>query len=70
MKKIKLNLKEEYIRLDNLLKYEGITETGGQAKYLIQSGHVKLNGEVCELRGKKIHKGDIVELENCIIEVN
>lgn len=69
MNKIKSELKEEYIRLDNLLKYEGVTDTGGMAKFLIQNGKVKLNSEICELRGKKIRKGDIIEVDNYIIEV-
>ena len=59
MEKIIIN--EEYIRLDNLMKYSGMCNSGGRAKFLIQGGEVKLNGEVCTMRGKKIRPGDIIE---------
>ena len=56
-----ITISEEYIRLDNLMKYSGLCNSGGRAKYLIQNGEVKLNGEVCTMRGKKIRSGDMVE---------
>lgn len=52
----------EFIRLDAFLKFKGIAETGGQAKTFIQDGIVKVNGEVCTARGKKIRGGDIVSI--------
>lgn len=52
----------EFIKLDSLLKYEGLAETGGEAKLLIQEGQVRVNGETCTMRGKKIRPGDRVEL--------
>ena len=52
----------EFIRLDAFLKFKGIAETGGQAKTFIQDGIVKVNGEVCTARGKKIHAGDTVSI--------
>lgn len=67
MKTIKIN--EEYIRLDNLMKFSGLCNSGGRAKYLIQNGEVKLNGEVCTMRGKKIRPGDKIEYQNRMIEV-
>lgn len=54
----------EFIRLDAFLKFKGIAETGGQAKFLIQDGKVKLNGKVCTARGKKIHAGDTVSVRS------
>ena len=66
---IKLNKNEEYIRLDNALKATGCTDTGGQAKVVIQGGKVLLNGEVCTMRGKKLRKGDIAEYDDTMIEV-
>lgn len=62
-------IKEEYIRLDNLMKYSGLCDTGGRAKYLIQNGEVKLNGEICMMRGKKIRTGDRVEYQGRTVEV-
>lgn len=52
----------EFIKLESLLKFAGITETGGEAKVLIQEGTVHVNGEVCLMRGKKIRGGDVVTL--------
>ncbi|MBQ5810194.1 MAG: RNA-binding S4 domain-containing protein [Clostridia bacterium] len=59
--KIKIN--GEFIRLDDLLKVTGSVVTGGHAKIVIQEGEVKLNGEVCTMRGKKIRSGDTVEFQ-------
>ena len=64
-----ITINEEYIRLDNLMKYSGLCNSGGRAKYLIQNGEVKLNGEVCTMRGKKIRPGDKVEYQNRTVEV-
>lgn len=62
-------INEEFIRLDNLMKFSGLCNTGGRAKYLIQNGEVKLNGEICTMRGKKIRPGDKVEYQNRTVEV-
>ncbi|MEE1198569.1 MAG: RNA-binding S4 domain-containing protein [Acutalibacteraceae bacterium] len=59
-----IKIKEDFIRLDSLLKFSGLVYTGGHAKMVIQSGEVKVNGETCLMRGKKIHKNDKVEFEN------
>ena len=67
--KIKQVINGEYIKLDQLIKFAGLTETGGQAKELVQNGVVKVNGEICTMRGKKIKPGDIVELKGNVIEV-
>ncbi|WP_316607745.1 RNA-binding S4 domain-containing protein [uncultured Ruminococcus sp.] len=67
MEKIVIN--EEYIRLDNLMKFAGMCDTGGRAKYLIQNGEVKLNGEVCTMRGKKLRNKDIVEYNGKKVEI-
>ena len=65
----KIEIKEDFIRLDSLLKLSGIAETGGHAKIIVQNGDVKVNGEVCTMRGKKMRKGDIAEFENNLIQV-
>ena len=50
----------EFIKLQDLLKFENLVESGGMAKQMIQEGLVSVNGEVCLLRGKKIRPGDVV----------
>ena len=54
----KLSVKEDFIRLDSAMKLAGIVSTGGHAKNVIQNGEVKVNGEVCTMRGKKLRDGD------------
>lgn len=61
MQNQRVSIRTEFIKLDSLLKYAGLTDTGGFAKELIQGGQVKVNGEVCTMRGKKIRSGDVVE---------
>ena len=50
------------IKLDAFLKFANAAESGGMAKQLIQEGEVRLNGEICTMRGKKLHDGDRVSL--------
>ena len=57
----KVLITTEFIKLDSFLKYAGLTDTGGQAKEMVLEGMVKVNGEVCTMRGKKIRPGDVVE---------
>lgn len=53
----------EPLRLDQFLKLAGITVTGGQAKLLIQSGEVKVNGETELRRRRKLVVGDVIEVD-------
>lgn len=55
---VKINT--DFIQLQSFLKFKGISETGGQAKEFIQDGIIKVNGEVCTARGKKLRNGDVV----------
>lgn len=66
---MEIKIDSEFIKLDSLLKYANLVESGGVAKTLIQEGYVLLNGEVETRRGKKIYPGDVVELEGEIIKV-
>ena len=50
----------EFIKLQDLLKYVGLVETGGEAKERIQAGEALVNGEPCLQRGKKLRPGDEV----------
>lgn len=69
MKTEKIYIDSEFIRLDALLKFGGIAETGGQAKVLVQSGQIKVNGEVCTQRGKKMRAGDTAQSGDKTLEV-
>ena len=60
----KITIKEDFIRLDSAMKLADMVVTGGHAKMVIQDGEVKVNGEVCTMRGKKLRIGDKVEFEN------
>ena len=53
----------EFIKLQDLLKFANAVSTGGEAKIRVQEGEVKVNGEVCTMRGKKIRPGDVVEMD-------
>ena len=57
-------LRDDFIKLGQALKAAGLVESGVEAKIVIQNGEVKVNGEVCVMRGKKLHRGDKAEFEN------
>lgn len=61
MKEIKIDT--DMIKLDSFLKWSGICSQGSDAKFIINNGDVKLNGEVELRRGKKVFKGDILEYD-------
>ena len=58
-----VTIQTEFIKLDSFLKYCGAVGTGGEAKTAIAEGEVKVNGEPCTMRGKKLHPGDTVTLD-------
>ena len=64
-----VKISTEFIKLEALLKFEGLVETGGEAKERIQDGEVSVNGEVCTMRGKKIRPGDQVTLDDLRLDV-
>jgi len=57
------------IKLDQFLKLAGISQTGGQAKLLIQGGKVKVNDAVETRRGRKLQVGDLVTVGKEIFTV-
>ncbi|MBQ3053125.1 MAG: RNA-binding S4 domain-containing protein [Clostridia bacterium] len=59
----KIYIKENFIRLDSAMKLANLVVTGGHAKIVIQNGEVKVNDEICTMRGKKLFKGDKVEFD-------
>lgn len=62
-------IKTEFIKLEQLLKYVGVVETGGHAKEVIANGEVLFNGEVCTMRGKKVRAGDQVTYDGTTFTV-
>ena len=68
-KRVPVQITTENIRLDAALKLSNAVSTGGQAKWIIQDSLVKVNGEVCISRGKKLFAGDNFEYERVIYEI-
>ena len=64
-----IKIKEDYIRLDSLMKLSNLVVTGGHAKMVIQNGEVRVNGEVCTMRGKKMRNGDYLQYEDIKVVV-
>ena len=57
-----VKIEGEFIKLQDLLKLSGMCMSGGEAKFAVQNGEVRVNGEVCTMRGKKLRNGDEAEL--------
>lgn len=64
-----IKLKQEYIKLGQALKAAGLVESGVDAKFAVQDGLVKVNGQVETQRGKKLVEGDIVEYDGNSIKI-
>ena len=58
MESYDIKIRTEFIKLQDLLKFAGAVETGGDAKLIIQEGRISVNGETCTMRGKKMRPGD------------
>ncbi|MBR3704206.1 MAG: RNA-binding S4 domain-containing protein [Oscillospiraceae bacterium] len=58
-----ITITTEFIKLQDLLKFGNLVSTGGEAKQLILGGQVKVDGEVCLMRGKKIRPGNVVSFD-------
>ncbi len=69
MKHEKIIITSGFIKLDSFLKFCGAAETGGRAKEYVAAGMVKVNGEACLVRGKKLKNGDVVSFDGKIYEV-
>lgn len=64
-----IHLREDYIKLGQALKAAGLVESGVEAKFAIQDGKVKVNGQVEVQRGKKLVAGDTVDFAGEIIKI-
>ena len=64
-----IKLKDEFIKLGQALKAENLVEDGVEAKYVIQDGLVKVNGETDTRRGRKLYDGDLVTYDGQEIKI-
>ena len=64
-----IKLREDFIKLGQALKAAGLVESGVDAKFVIQDGLVKVNGQVELQRGKKLYDGDVVSFEGTEIKI-
>ncbi|EGO89090.1 S4 domain-containing protein YaaA [Clostridium botulinum C] len=67
MQEIKINT--DFIKLDAFLKWAGIAVMGSEAKFYIQNGEVKVNGEIESRRGRKLISGDTIEFQDEIYKI-
>lgn len=65
----KVTIKDEFIKLGQAMKLAGCVGSGTDAKFLINDGKVKVNGQVEYQRGKKLYKDDIFEYENISYQI-
>ncbi len=65
-KQVSKKIDTDFIRLDAFLKMCDAVQTGGHAKIVIQEGEVRVNGEICTQRGRKLRSGDNAEFERVI----
>lgn len=66
MEKQNIAITTEYIAMDKLLKFAGVADTGGQAFMMVEDGIVRLNGKIVSEKRKKVHVGDVVNVDNQI----
>ena len=64
-----IKLRDEFIKLGQALKAAGFVESGVDAKYAVQDGLVKVNGQTETQRGKKLHAGDEVEYDGQTVKI-
>ena len=58
-----IRIETEEIQLDQVLKWAGVLASGGEVKMLIENRQIKRNGETESARRRKLHAGDIIEIE-------
>ena len=65
-----ITIKDEFIKLGQAMKLASMVSSGVDAKMVITEGQVKVNGEVCLQRGKKLYSGDVIEYNNKKVSIN
>ena len=58
-----IKIDTDYIKLDQLLKFSGVAYSGAEAKDMILAGCVKVDGEICQMRGKKMYPGHVAVVD-------
>ncbi len=66
---LELKLRDDYIKLGQALKASGLVGSGVDAKFVIQDGLVKVNGEIQLQRGKKLYEGDTVTYQGETVQI-
>ena len=66
---MEIKIRDEFIKLGQALKLAGVVEDGVEAKFVIQDGLVKVNGEVDERRGRTVYEGDVISFNGQDIKV-
>ena len=66
---IEIKIATEIIKLDSFLKWCGAVSSGSEAKVYIQNGDVKLNDNVELQRGKKLKRGDIIQIKSQVYKI-
>lgn len=64
-----IELREDFIKLGQALKAAGLVESGAESKEVIIDGLVKVNGQICTQRGKKLYDGDSVQFDGEEIKI-
>lgn len=64
-----IKLREDYIKLGQALKAAGLVESGVDAKFVVQDGLVKVNGQIETQRGKKLVDGDMIEFDGETVKI-
>ena len=65
-----ITIRDEFIKLGQAMKLASMVSSGVDAKMVINEGQVKVNGEVCFQRGKKLYSGDVIEYNNQKVSIN
>lgn len=66
---MQIKIHTEYITLGQFLKFAGLIDTGGQAKDFLAANLISVNGEATEQRGKKIHAGDVIQVNEAVFKI-
>ena len=64
-----IRIRDDFIKLGQLLKLADLVQDGVEAKYVITDGLVKVNGEMDDRRGRKVYEGDVVSYDGKEIKV-